>query len=902
MLKIKWNLQMKILAGYLIVIIFLIASIGMIHYRISAMQAEIKMITQHDRNISDLTNKLEAHVINMETGQRGFVITGNNIYLEPYTQARLNWEDTYNSLLDEVADNPEQIQNLKSIHNHIVKWINTDGEPIIELKRSNQEQMIEESFNENVGIKQIDNIRAQVGSFRDIENELSSTRISTQNHNNKMLVIYLYVVGFLLTVLSLISAYVTSKTIVRAIKDITTAIQEIAISGGGNSGRRIQIKTQDEIGELGKATNVLLEEHQQQSILMNQVGDMSTMYHEIKDSVELSERFLAKLTTIIEFQYGAIYIQSEQHNSCMYIKTASYAGESGSIGKNCFLLGEGLVGQSAKDKKIIELVTVPPDYVKIDSALGETSPHSIYIMPIEFQGITLAVLEIASLHKFTTKDKMILKEIAEPFGAVVQSVLSHMEIQKLFIESRHLNEELQVHAEELETQSEELRSVNNQLEEQNHYILMKSIEVENARVEMEQYARQARSNSNYKSQFLATMSHELRTPLNSMLLFSQFLEENNNGTLTEEELGYAKYIHSSGLDLLNLINDILDLSKVEAGMMNVVLEPVNITELPQIMNQHFGSLAEKKQLEFNIVIEPDLPNLIVTDESRLQQILKNLISNAIKFTNKGSVEFRIQKSVNDKSVCKADSNLPQETICFIVKDTGIGIAAAHLERIFEAFHQADGTIEREYGGTGLGLSISRQLVKLLGGNIYVDSKENEGSTFTVMLPINNSKLDLLFDVDLDMAAAAKEEVTSEVEEESIQPLSYESEVNSPLFKGKRVLIVDDDERNLLALTPPLKSKGMDVITAQTGQQAIDLIHKQDFDIVLMDIMMPGMNGLEAIKIIRNVRTELPIISVTAKAMIQDRMDSLEAGASDFISKPLNLEQLFTIMRVWLSKS
>lgn len=892
MLKIKWNLQMKILAGYLIVIIFLIVSIGLIHYRISAMQAEIKMITQHDRDISDLTNKLEAHVINMETGQRGYVITGNNIYLEPYTQARLNWEDTYNLLLDEVADNPKQIQNLKSIHSHIAKWITSNGDPIIELKRANLEQLIAESFNENVGIKQIDNIRAQVGSFRDIENELSSARISAQNQNNKMLVTYLYVVGFLLIVLSLISAYITSKTIVRAIKDIMTAIQEIAISGGGNSGRRIQIKTQDEIGELGKATNVLLEEHQQQSILLNQVGDMSTMYHEIKDSVELSERFLAKLSTIIEFQYGAIYIQSEQHNSCTYIKTASYAGESGSIGKNCFLLGEGLVGQSAKDKKIIELDTVPPDYVKIDSALGETSPHSIYIMPIVFQGITLAVLEIASLYKFTTKDKMILEEIAEPFGAVVQSVLSHMEIQKLFSESRHLNEELQVHAEELETQSEELRSVNNQLEEQNHYILMKSIEAENSRIEMEQYARQAKSNSNYKSQFLATMSHELRTPLNSMLLFSQFLEENNNGTLNEEELGYAKYIHSSGLDLLNLINDILDLSKVEAGMMNVVLEPVNITELPHIMNQHFASLAQKKQLEFNIVIEPDLPNLIVTDESRLQQILKNLISNAIKFTNKGSVEFRIQKSVNDKS----------ETICFIVKDTGIGIAAAHLERIFEAFHQADGTIEREYGGTGLGLSISRQLVKLLGGTIYVDSKENEGSTFTVMLPINNSKLDLLSDVNLDMVAVAKEELTSEVEEETIQPLSYESEVYSPLFKGKRVLFVDDDERNLLALTPPLKSKGMDVITAHTGQQAIDLIHKQDFDIVLMDIMMPGMNGLDAIKIIRNVRTELPIISVTAKAMIQDRLDSLEAGASDFISKPLNLEQLFTIMRVWLSKS
>lgn len=901
MLKIKWNVQMKILAGYLIVIFFLISSFGLIHYRISDMQAEIKTITEHDRDISDLTNKLEAHVINMETGQRGFVITGNTIYLEPYTQAKLNWEDTYNLLLEQVADNPKQIQNLKSIHNHIAEWITSNGEPIIELKRSNLEQMITESFNENVGIKQIDNIRAQVNNFRDIENQLSAVRISDQNHNNKMLVVYLYVIGFLLIILSLLIAIITSKTIVRTIKDITIAIQEIAVSGGGNSGRRIQIKTQDEIGELGKVTNVLLAEHQQQSNLLNQVAEMGIMFHGVKDSVELSDRFLSKLSSIIEFQYGALYIQSEQHNSTMYIKTASYAGKGMSIGKNSFLLGEGLIGQSAKDNKIIELDTVPSDYVKIDSALGETDPHSIYIMPIEFQGQILAVLELASLSKFVSQDKMILKEIVAPFGSVMQSVLSHMEIQELYRESSHLNEELQVHAEELETQSEELRSVNNQLEEQNHYIRIKSAESENSRIEMERYAEQAKSNSNYKSQFLANMSHELRTPLNSMLLFSQFLEENNNGTLTEEELGYVNYIHSSGQDLLNLINDILDLSKVEAGMINVVMEPVNITEIPQIMNQHFASLAQKKQLEFNIIVDPDLPDIIVTDEIRLQQILKNLISNAIKFTSKGSVEFRIQKSVDDKLGQAMDGIRLYESVCFIVKDTGIGIATNHIEQIFEAFHQADGTIEREYGGTGLGLSISRQLVELLGGNIYVDSKENEGSTFTVILPINHNG-DIQSDVNQEMIAVTKEGFTSEGERETRKPFSDQPEKNSTLFEGKRVLIVDDDERNLLALTPPLKNKGMIVFTANTGQHAIDLINEQDFDIVLMDIMMPGMNGYEAIKIIRNMQTELPIISVTAKAMNQDRLDSLEAGASDFISKPLNLEQLFSVMRVWLSKS
>jgi two-component system chemotaxis sensor kinase CheA len=901
----RWGLQTKIFMGYLLIILCLIISIAVVHSRISSLQNEINTITQHDRDIANLTNQIETNVLDMETGQRGFVITGNTLYLEPYARGKLQWESSYDLLYVRVSDNPVQARRLESIRKNIENWIFTNGDPIIALKRGNREQDIAQSFNEGISIKQIDNIRLQVAAFRNLENELSSARISEQAQNNKQLIVFLYTFGFLFIALSVGTSLVTSKTIVRTIREVTTAIREIATSEGGDIGKRIHIRTQDEVGDLGSVTNLLLDNHQYQNWILNQSGDMTIMYQGITNSAELADRFLTKISAWVTFQFGALYFRSKQADSDLFVKMASYAGEASRIGKKSFLLGDGLVGQCAKEKKIIDLDQVPEGYLKIDSALGQSSPRFIYIAPVEFQGKVVAVLELASLAPFSTKERKLLTYVLESFGAAIQSVLNSSEIEKLYSESQQLNEELQVHSEEFQTQSEELQVINEQLEEQNRYAQLKSDEAENSRAEMEQYALQAKSSSQFKSQFLANMSHELRNPLNSMLVFSQFLEENSNGNLTEEELMYVQYIHSGGLDLLKLINDILDLSKVEAGIINLELEPVNLTELPQTMDQHFKSLAEKKQLDFSVVLQPGLPDVMVTDENRLQQILKNLVSNAIKFTKEGKVELSIQK-IHVCSDVQAYEDIERlEAISFAVKDTGIGIAANHLGIIFEAFHQADGTIERQYGGTGLGLSISRQLAEILGGNLTVQSKEGEGSTFTLTLPLHGEPLDIqavLSSEGLPMATVEPSE--ARIAESNQLALYPESTSYASLFEGKRVLIVDDDERNLIALTQPLKHKGMEIVTAQSGQLAIELLQSHSIDIVLMDIMMPGMNGNETIKIIRGTlnRPDLPIIAVTARAMNLDRLDSLEAGASAYISKPLNLDQLFSIMRVWLSTS
>jgi signal transduction histidine kinase len=450
----------------------------------------------------------------------------------------------------------------------------------------------------------------------------------------------------------------------------------------------------------------------------------------------------------------------------------------------------------------------------------------------------------------------------ETVGVALNTILATSRTEELLVQSQELTRELQSQSAELQAKQEELQHTN--------------AEIELARGELEERAEQLALSSRYKSEFLANMSHELRTPLNSLLILARMLAENSEDRLSEKEVSFAQSIYDSGNDLLVLINDILDLSRVEAGKLEVLMAPVPVATLCADVRQIFEPIAAEKELRFEISVADDVPATLVTDRQRLEQVLKNLLSNACKFTDRGSVELGVVLAEPEES--------GRRRIAFVVSDTGIGIAADKQALIFEAFQQADGTTSRRYGGTGLGLSISKEIAQLLGGELHVHSTVGQGSTFTLLLPL---------DVPAGPVRSAPRQV---------RPAAARRTPSAGGWDGTRVVVVDDDVRNLYALASALEAEQMTVFCADSGQQCLKLLESTTgVDILLVDIMMPEMDGYETIRRIRDApeRADLPIIAVTAKAMEADREATLAAGASDYITKPVEIPELLSLMRVWL---
>lgn len=462
----------------------------------------------------------------------------------------------------------------------------------------------------------------------------------------------------------------------------------------------------------------------------------------------------------------------------------------------------------------------------------------------------------------------------------------------------------------MQEQSAELQRTNAELEEkatllseQKGNIETKNREIELARLGLEEKAQQLTRASAYKSEFLANMSHELRTPLNSLLLLARLLAENSERNLTPKQIEFARTIHGSGSDLLRLIDDILDLSKIEAGRMDVEPTEVRFAEIRGYVEQAFAPQAEEKGLEFQVQVGEDLPPAVITDAQRLQQILRNLLSNAVKFTDNGAVTLRISRAPEQAVFDVPALTNARQVIAFTVIDTGIGISDDKLSLIFEAFQQADGTTSRRYGGTGLGLSISRDLARLIGGTITVSSVPGQGSTFTLYLP------DVLAP-DAVVAPAPPSPQRAGLPSSLLMPpvelLPPQPEApKTRQLDGATVLIVDDDVRNVFALTSALELHGMTVLYADNGSDGVRLLAEHpEVDIVLMDAMMPDQDGYETTRQIRrNHRfADLPIVFLTAKAMPGDRESAIAAGASDYITKPVDLDELIELMGSWISGS
>ncbi|MGZ4508705.1 MAG: ATP-binding protein, partial [Blastococcus sp.] len=442
-----------------------------------------------------------------------------------------------------------------------------------------------------------------------------------------------------------------------------------------------------------------------------------------------------------------------------------------------------------------------------------------------------------------------------------------------------------------------------QLSEQNRNVELKNMEIDAARRGVEEKAQQLALANQYKSEFLANMSHELRTPLNSLLLLSRLLADNPDSNLTPKQTEFARTIHASASELLHLIEDILDLSKIEAGRVDIQPAPVELAEVCAVVEQAFGVQAEDKGLELRVEMAAELPGLITTDAQRLHQILRNLLANAIKFTDAGSVTLEVGVAPPRTLHGVPSLDGARTVVTFAVRDTGIGIPGDKLAMIFEAFQQADGTTSRKYGGTGLGLSISKELAGLLGGKIEVSSEPGAGSVFTLLLPGESPAISAAASGIPDRLAAEATPEGAERVEPILRAAPPSTVHPAPDLSGTTVLIVDDDVRNVFALTSALEMHGLEVLYADNGLDGIALLTEHpEVRIVLMDAMMPDLDGNATTRRIRALPQwqELPIVFLTAKAMPGDRESSLAAGASDYVTKPVDLDELLAIMASWVT--
>ncbi|WP_193742807.1 HAMP domain-containing protein [Thermobifida fusca] len=735
-------------------------------------------------------------------------------------------------------------------------------------------------------------------------------------------------------------------------KNLTTQVRAIASVASavarGDLTQSIQVSARGELATLKDNVNLMVSNlrettaaQRDEDWLKSNLARLSGLLQGRRDLNELARLIMTEVTPLVDAQHGACYLPEDENDTETFRLYAGY-GYQPSEERRRITAGQGLAGEAIAQRKELIVHNVPGDYVRIESGLGEAPPLSLAIFPIVSEDRVLGVIELGSYGTFREIHLNFLRQLVSLLSATITTILANSKTEYLLAQSQQLTTALQERSNELQRQQEELRRKNaelhskaGQLASQNRAIELQNRQIERARRSLEDRAHQLQVSSKYKSEFLANMSHELRTPLNSLLILARLLADNSEKNLTPKQVEFAQTIYKAGSDLLQLINEILDLSKVEAGRMELNPSHVSISQLVDYVEASFRPLASEKGLAFAVEVSPDVPDQLWTDEQRLQQVLRNLLSNAVKFTSSGEVRLVIEPAWAVEDIDVDTFTDPDGVIAFSVIDTGIGIPEDKLQLIFEAFHQGDGGTSRRFGGTGLGLSISRNMAELLGGEIRVSSTVGEGSTFTLLLPVrlpegtsermyrSLSGADVVtsFDRPTDTVvlptetpgpkATDTDPLASSEDEPYVPVLTAESvpqAVGGPqqddVLAGKRVLIVDDDIRNVFALASALEAHGLEVLYADNGREGIAKLEaNEDIDLVLMDIMMPELDGDATTRMIREMPqfADLPIISLTAKAMRGDRENSLAAGASDYVSKPVDLDHLLNVMRRWLDR-
>ncbi len=718
-------------------------------------------------------------------------------------------------------------------------------------------------------------------------------------------------------------------------KDILQILNNVKKISKGDFNTSIAITSQDEIGEISSSINKMTislknaaAKNEKQDWLKTGQNKLNEKMRGDLDLVSLSRNIITYLAKYLNALIGAIYIIDEEDETLKL--TATYAFTKRKSLNNKIKIGEGLVGQAAFEKQMISVTNMPDDYFRISSGLGDTKPRNIIVNPFALEDKLIGVVELGSIKEFSDQQMEFLNSIMESIAIGINSALSRNKMKTLLEKTQQQAEELQTQQEELRTsneeleqqtealkkseqelqaQQEELRVTNEELEEKTHSLELqkkniteKNIELESARKNIEQKAKELEISGKYKSEFLANMSHELRTPLNSMLILSRDLADNKQKNLTKDQLESAEIVYKSGNDLLTLINNILDLSKIEAGKMNFNINDVKLLDIANDIKMYFTSAMREKNLKLNIKLNDNLPSSIKTDQQRVEQIIKNLMSNAIKFTQQGSITVDFHKPTIDVDLSRSKLDY-KKSIAISVIDTGIGIPKNKQLAIFEAFQQADGSTSRKYGGTGLGLSISRELSKFLCGEIQLQSEVGKGSVFTLYLPFetniksgeikrevfaNTSSLNNEIENNTHLKIEKSDKETQQQMIDDVQ--SIPDDRDKLKEDDKIILVIEDDPNFAKILMRQCHEKNFKCIASATGEEGLKLAEQYVPQAIILDIMLPGIDGWTVLENLKS-NPKIRHIPVHMMSVLEETIDAYKKGAIGYLTKPVKKEDL-----------
>ncbi|MBW4434112.1 MAG: response regulator [Pelatocladus maniniholoensis HA4357-MV3] len=926
MVNNNFKIGTKIGAGFALGLSIL-ATLGFISYRTTNNLIDNSRWQAHTYRVIGELNDLITNIQDIEIGQRGYIITGDKNALLSYNNALPNVDKNIKNLRSLISDNSLQQNRLDNLKATI-----DERQSIVQKRIALREDQGFDAARQQI---QQDNGRVLLDRIRRIATEMEAeevrllkkrtdkTEIAAQEATDT--IIYGIPLAFLL--LTLIGIYLT-KNISQPLGEISQATEKLA---EGDLSVSVPVsKRRDEIGILTHAFNQMIANlretnlrNNEQNWLKSNLARFSQMLQGQRNLQNVARMILAELAPLVGAQQGVFYLMDFENEQPLLKLLSSYAYQERKSLSNRFRFGEGLVGQCALEKQKIILTDVPSDYIRISSGLGDAKPLNIIVLPVLFEDEVIAVMELASFQIFSEIHLIFLDQVSATFGVVLSAISADIRTQELLEESQQLTQQLQLQQQELtqknqrleqqsqelqtseeilkqqqqelEESNEELQQLNTELEEKaellsnkNKEVERKNNEIEHARMSLEEKAEQLELSSKYKSEFLANMSHELRTPLNSLLILAKMLADNVEGNLSHKQIEYSETIYSSGNDLLSLINDILDLAKIESGTMSINMVQLPFPDFCEPLERTFRQVAIDKGLNFTIELEPELPSTIYTDVKRLQQILKNLLANAFKFTEKGEVSLKIFLAKQGWSFDRQTLNQAETVIGFAVKDTGIGIAPEKQKIIFEAFQQADGTTSRKFGGTGLGLSISREITRLFDGEIKLVSQPGEGSTFTLYLP------------QVNRVEGQGRQGRKIAPPTSPTPSSPHTPLTSPTLviddrnniqPGDRTLLIVEDDtkfaRILLDMARQCDFKG---ILAHSGNTGLVLAQEYQPTAILLDIHLPGIDGwtvLDRLKHDGNTR-HIPVHVMTIE---EGKQRSLQQGAIAYLQKPISSEAL-----------
>jgi CheY-like chemotaxis protein/CHASE3 domain sensor protein len=876
----KLSFKQQVFTGFAVSLAFVLISAITSYFSIKTLGEDAQW-TSHTYEVLNLVQKTEAHMLNSETGIRGYILTQQDHFLEPYTANSAKIGPAIRELRKLVNDNPEQSQRVDSLEVYASQKI-ADMAGILEKISIHGREAGLAQILTGSGQRIKDKMLKISDQITRAEYALLAKRKAKTDQGNAkttwvVMLSALIIFGLILFLFSYIQKTFDQQ------KLIETQVRE----------SNIQLE------------KISADNEQKNWLLLGSTVVTESMRGE-QEIEELSINIVTQICNYIGAQVGALFLLSNKKRSFVY--RGGYAYQQAKNARREYVFGEGLIGQAAIEKKIKLLDNIPQDYLKISSALGSTSPAAVFILPIVFENDTMAVIELGLAEKPDDSKLLFLNTITESIGVAINSAVARVKLRALFeqtqqqaeeLESQqeelrttneelvYKSEQLQASEEELRVQQEELRQTNAELEEKAQQLEERNILVNQAREAISLKAEELELSSKYKSEFLANMSHELRTPLNSILILARILKENRPENLNEDQIKYAGVIHNAGSDLLTLINDILDLSKIESGKIDLTIEHIRPQSVKQDIEALFSELAKSKKIQFETILDSNLPDTLLTDQSRLEQVIKNLLSNAFKFTpENGKIILNITNAAKSQSFYSDQlRNTDEQIVAISVKDSGIGIPEDKQKLIFEAFQQADGSTSRKYGGTGLGLSISKELANILGGEIQVESEVNVGSTFTLFLPERN-----LSD------SAAETQISHGNHVPGIKSGAFISEqpiIPLPLKTGspQKLLIIEDDLIFADVLRDYAIEKGFQPLIANSGDTGLELALSELPDAIVLDVMLPVMDGWAILKKLKaNPATKhIPIHMMSAGT--EKEGEAKQQGAIGFLKKPIEKEQL-----------